>query len=370
MIHRKYGGSTAARLFQCPGWHEASKDIPKGTGSSYAQRGTDLHDIQEHLRNKQIFPEDIDIHTLHPTLTPSELQDYIHATEIAYRWTDEVLDKYNLDYTAQELFFDGPLTDTGGSIDMSAWGEEYFICLDYKMGNGVVPAKDNKQGLFYLWLLWDNPEYYEIMKDKKLVFVIIQPAQGKPDIWEVPEGDLEEFNTQYTRKYKQSKQPNPPMAQGPYCKFCPASSTCRVRIDNANKALQLDPKMKETLLESLELAQQLEGWSKTVFAEAEGYLKQGEQLLGWALAEKRAMRKYIDEQAVYELIKNKPQYLTTPKPLTPAQLTKLDMPKTLSKKINALIVKRSSGVCIVPESDPRPKINMNVPDALKNLIKK
>ena len=377
-IHYKYGGSTAARLIQCPANLKLSSKLTiVEKHNPYAQRGTDLHNIQEKLRNEQLFPDELDIAKMFPKLAQSELLDYIETTELVYNMTDEVLDKYNLDSYICEPFVQAN-HETGGSIDLLAYNDEYTLILDYKMGHNKVDALDNKQGLFYFYTGFSDPTYLQYFrnksKNKKFVFCIIQPNQSKPDVWEITSKDLDNFITDYTKAVKLSKSDTPPVKAGDSCKYCNNAPYCTELRTYAQRALYLQAKQKSAIEESLRLAKLLENWSKEVFAEAEAIMKQGEQLKGFKLVEKQARKYWKSEEQLLNLIDtlaDKELFLEVPKPLSPAKMLKIVKGDDILMKVfEDEIVKKSSGYTVVPDSDKRKAVNISISEVLKNLVKK
>ena len=49
MKHYKYGGSTAGRTIGCPAWIGLAEKMPKSVTSSYAEKGSMLHDCMEQI---------------------------------------------------------------------------------------------------------------------------------------------------------------------------------------------------------------------------------------------------------------------------------------------------------------------------------
>lgn len=370
--HYRYGGSGAARLVQCPGNLNARDKLTKVPGNNAAaQRGTNLHEIQEVLRNNNWLPEELDIPKMFPELTAEELEDYTQTTDLVYTWVDHVLDKYNLEYIISE-----PLVkvdeDTGGSIDHVAYNDEYCAVIDHKMGYNIVKAKDNEQGLFYLWALSKSEEYAHLVEGKKLIFVITQPSQGDPDIWEIPKHWLRRFEERYLKAVEISKQADAPLGAGPACKFCGNGPYCDELKRYAKRALTLHKDQKESLLESLEIAALLKGWAGTVATEAENVLRSGESLPGYKLVEKQARRKWRDESYLIDRlynVRNKAKYFEEPKLLTPAQMEKVrEVPEHHKKMFKNNTLKESTGVTIAPASDKRRAVSVEIPDALKKLV--
>jgi len=371
-IHFRYGGSVAARLIQCPGYLQAvDKLTPVSKPNPYAQRGTNLHNIQEHLRNELLVPAEYSITENYPSLTPAEVVDYVEVTHAVYNMTDEILDKYEVDdYICEPLV--KAYDDMGGSIDMLAYNTTTAVIIDYKMGHNPVDAKYNKQGLFYFFATTLDKKYSHLVAGKKLVFVIIQPNRA-PDIWEITPEDLAKFTVEYTNAVAQSKDDNPPLNAGASCKYCGNAPYCKALQTHAQKGLYLSKQQKTSIEESLKIASMLESWISDVYAEAEAIMIQGEKLEGFKLVAKQARKQWRDKNSFASKYSytTAPEFYKDPELKTPTQILKqIKDDKVLTEEITPEIIAKSSGYNVVPESDKRKAVDLSTPDALKNLLKK
>lgn len=370
--HYRYSGSKAGRLMQCPGYLQACDKLKiVYKENPHAKRGTDLHAIQEHLRKNNLTPEEINISAMFPALDANVIKEYRDVTDNVYKKLDDILDKYELDY----LILEPKVTvndETGGYIDVLAYNDEYACIIDYKMGYNPVPAEKNPQGLFYHWATLEDEKYKQYVKDKKLIFVIIQP-QSEPDIWEIPPGHLKSFVKQYLDSVNWSKADNAILNAGKECKYCDNAPYCDEMKSYAKRAVKIDPQQCESLSVALTLAKILEPWIKSVYTEAESLLKTGEKLPGYKLVEKRKTKQWANVDSVIGLIDQHPLkdqfYKHDIK--TPAQVLKIAAKdKELLQKLNSEIISKSSGVTLADESDKRPAIVLAEPEALKNMLKK
>ena len=372
-IHYTYGGSVAGRLLQCPAYLKACEPLVKvQTSNAYAERGTNLHNIQEHLRLMGLSPGDINIAAMYPDLDEDELEDYISTTELVYNWCEDILDKYNIDMIIPEPLVKAGV-DVGGSIDILAYNNEYALVLDYKMGHVTVKAQDNAQGLFYHWAARLDDRYSKYVEGKKLIFVILQPSQQKPAIWEIPDGRLDQFEIDYINAMELSKSDDPPFGAGDYCQFCGNLPYCEKQKSYAQRALDIPPKQKQSLSESLTLMFKLKSWMNAVMKEAESVMQAGESVKGYKLVNKQARRSWLHQkeviQKVMELDDND-RYFEPAKLISPAKMDKLkNIPDELQEVFDNHIVKQSSGTTVAPDSDRREAVQVGVTDELKNLVK-
>ena len=352
MKHKKYGGSSAARQIMCPSWTEESSHLPQqGTTSIYAEEGTALHDCMEKMmEDADARPEDFLGKEMQVTID----EDHIERLNMALAAYEELCTESGYDFDDYMAEIAVELTpDIGGTSDLVLWGDEHIAVIDWKFGQGVeVSPVDNAQGLFYA--MCARHELPDLFKGKKLLLVIIQPLPSKSaetlKIWEVPAGRLDVFATTYMKSINAKG-----LNAGAHCQFCPASATCKERSGEAQAALQMDPFQLETLGANLTMALRLKDWIKSVESTSHEQMDLGVKVPGYKLVDKRASRKWSDEDDVEALLRKKKvkvsDFMAPAKMKTPPQLEKV---KGLDMSIvSDYIMKVSSGTTLAPESDPR-----------------
>ncbi len=80
----------------------------------------------------------------------------------------------------------------------------------------------------------------------------------------------------------------------------------------------------------------------------------GEEFPGFKLVEKRATRKWKDEQAAFELLRADPRLVTDPELRSPAQVEKIVGKKKFAAIAEQFVEKTSSGYTLAAADDPRP----------------
>ena len=378
--HYKYGGSTAGRVLQCPAWIKLAESMPdkdRADGNIHADRGTLLHDaIEQMLKTDDIDPMSFIGERLNDAeLTEDDIREALIPAYNAY-----------LDYADQENI-QGELLEVTMQIDEEVGGTADFIGLnddtiyigDWKFGYNTVDPEENPQGLFYAMCLAEDERYSRLWEGRdKLKIFIGQPAnalEGK-DIIQVYETTRERLN-RFTDEYLSAldNQDKDNQVTGSYCQYCPATPICPEKTGLARKALMLDPKSQEAeiLEQALEIADEVEAWAKQVKNFAHQQMELGLKVKGFKLVDKRATRKWTDEDAVLAMVKKarkiKLEEATTSKLMTPAQLEKVFSKKEVDfNKYEAYISKVSSGTTLAKASDKRPEA---VPvAALADAIKK
>lgn len=355
--HYTYGGSTAQRTIACPSWVAQSQGIPQGESSEYANTGTMLHDQMERLLNATIDEWEV---------TDPEQVELLNMALAAW---DELCKRYKVvDYWTEQTYELNP--ETGGTADVVAvTADNRLIIVDWKFGQGIaVPAVGNVQGMFYAMVsegkiptlsgfvtadIWMPPD---------LTLAIIQPIPTRDDnetlkIWDVPSDIYETFKQTYIAAQKATG-----LNAGGHCRWCPAAATCPEKTGEALKALTMDPAKLDTLAASLNLADDVIAWAKQVKDTAHTQMELGNAVTGWKLVQKRATRKWTDDGAAEEAVRD--AYVKTRK-LKVGEITEASflsapkLEKVFKKKgidfdgLSAYVCKTSSGSTLAREDDPR-----------------
>jgi len=255
-----------------------------------------------------------------------------------------------------------------GTADFVAWlpVADILHVVDYKHGQGVkVEAEENDQLLMYM----AGALLATRKKPRIIRGTIIQPRHheyGGPLTWELSTEEMgERFQALMADARRASADDGTSLEPGDWCRFCLAQPHCPAHMRLAEVTTQMafevlspeeDRKLpapnrltKDQHLAILEVADQIEEWIHSVREHVHGALEAGEQYEGWALAEKRATRRWIDEEALADYLKRK----RIPKKVY--EVRKLPSPAQLESACKAhgadfpdhLVVKESSGTKLV-----------------------
>lgn len=394
-FHFKYGGSTAKRTLNCPGWRAFSDPLNVPDKSSQAaNRGTMLHTCCESLENDK----DLDYDTL---LERGEEYEGEHLTEElldekvipAMEALDELIDAHGLTtiITEELLEFDAHI---GGTPDILGNSDTVIACADYKFGDGLmVYANDNDQMYFCVWLalecgVFDDMEYTD---DTEVVFAIIQPSDKRDetlDVWTTTVKEVDDFGGRFLEAVEiaENSEPGQNLNTGSWCTFCPGEALCPKKTGQAQDALKLIStdafKNKGTevafpvldLNTALKLAEELAPWIKAVRSFAFDQLEAGAEGLEWKLVPKRATRKWIDVDAVTRYLKRKlkSEHAMVSVVISPAVAEKTAKKLNIKLRMDGLTSCKSSGTTLVPLNDKRDAVTSVklVSDALKTLENK
>lgn len=352
------GGSSAARALACPGSIPLNAAQPDDGGSEYAKEGTALHEaIAVLIEDVSLAPSAVDGMVVDGVMvTEDHIEEKI---EPALDLFDEFLSglEENTGAVAQfeveaKVEFGGKLEGCYGTADVLGRVGDVGFILDWKFGSGVgVEAAGNKQLMFYAAAALES---HELLKGvTSVVGAIVQPvrADGGPQLAYAAFTlrGLELFKGALEAALKASERERPPLALGDHCRWCKAKLVCPLMNDNAQRALVVRPGL-EKLPEYLEMIPALEEWIKSVRETAHQTLEAGVPVEGWKLVPKRATRSWADEQEVIRIFRRRRLLGKVMKNtlLSPTQIEKLKI------DINPdLIVSRSSGTTIAPDTDKR-----------------
>lgn len=360
--HARYGGSTAARTMNCPGWRQLADTLPPTGSSSYADRGTLLHNAMEVILSED---DDFDPKTvIGMEYAGITLDEELYAEKIvpALEATYEIFDTYGIEEWACEERVTLS-SEAWGTGDLLGAGEAWALVLDFKFGDGVVVSPvENHQFLFYGSAAFHTPATADLFEGiESAVFAVVQPTSHRGDdyqVWETKVGRLRGYKDQFLLAVEEAESLDPITCSGDWCKFCPATAICPEKTGAAQRAKLLDPADLETLRESLALAAELEVWCAAVRNTAHDQLEKGADIKGWKLVLKRATRKWKDEAAALKKLARKlggKKNVVTEKFITPAQAEKVAKAAgvDIDKELDALVVSQSSGTTLAPASDKR-----------------
>lgn len=348
--HAKLGASSMYRWSACPGSVRLCAD-KENKSSPYAAEGTLAHEIAA----------DILLGGTQAGVDPEMLEAimvYVDAVRSHAGCKLFVEHRFNLSMVHPDCF---------GTADAVVWNEKDRILYvyDYKHGAGIaVEVENNKQLQYYalgaLLTLGYRPKHVEM--------VVVQPRCPHPDgpirRWRIPVIDLLDFEADLLSAAEDTEDPNAPLVSGDHCRFCPASATCPELRSQALVTVEqvfgtLLPYEPTDLSEALNKVDMIEGWCKSLRSFAYNELMSGRAIPGWKLVDKRATRKWADDEkiTIRSLAKrsklNPDLFFTEPNLISPAQAEKVLKEHGLKKDlIDDLTVAVSSGSKLVRESEP------------------
>lgn len=304
------GGSTAAQRLNCPRSYAIEQTIPKNDeGSIYAQEGTALHEIMAIALERDVEPT-----TLLPfTYTAPAAKGGWSFTVDADLWVEKgepalaAFDAFVAEHETRigadmrlivetRVAFPGIPGAFGTSDVMAKCGDEIFI-MDWKFGNGIVPAEENEQLMFYACgALNTSKEFFgDVSDNTPVTMAIVQPTRSKGiDVWSTTVARLRRFEAdlQSAVAEVETLRMAARVKAGPWCKFKRCVAKCPLRTGAAQKLADRFDDLKRavegksnsvgsTLSEMMDLVDLVEPMCKEVRKLAMVHIESGGELDGW-----------------------------------------------------------------------------------------
>lgn len=355
--------SAAERWINCPPsalLNAACED----TTSSYAQEGTDAHELCEHLLRKAMGQDTVDPRT--------KLQYYDEEMEDAAQgyaaYVLEILE-------AERQRCKDPLLLIEQRIDFSRWaGEGSFgtsdaiiiadgrlSVLDFKHGSRLVQVEGNAQVMCYgLGALAMFDGVFDV---DEVALHIYQPRRSNVSSTNIPKSELYEWAESVLGPAATlARAGEGEFSCGKWCTFCKVAPTCRKRAE-ANMALARFDFRKPPTLDDAEVSEVLErvddlvAWASDVKDHALQLALGGKQWSGFKLVEGRSIRRYTNEGDVASAVIEAGGDPYEKKLLGITAMQKLLGKSQFEQLLGGLLEKPAGKPTLVPEDDRRPAIN-------------
>lgn len=366
--HAYLSASASHRWLACPPSAKLCANI-LDQASEYAQQGTDCHELCAYLVEKALGRDVID---------PTENLTYYDAEmqNCAEEYRNYVLEQIE----ASREFCKDPQVMIEQRLDFSRWVEngfgtgdcvivadEVLQIIDYKHGLGIlVSAGDDEHGgnsqmmCYALGALEVFGDIYDINQIKMTIF---QPRRDNISTYTISKEDL----------LKWADEVLAPIAQlayvgkgefnaGDHCTFCKVKATCRKRAEYNLELAKYDFEMPATLDDTeiaaiLEKVDEMISWGNDIKDYALQQAQSGVHFEGWKIVEGRSNKKYTDENAVADTVKDAGFDPYEKKLLGITAMSTLLGKKKFEELLGGLIYKPPSKPTLVPESDKRPAMN-------------
>lgn len=366
--HAYLSASASHRWLACPPSAKLCANI-LDQASEYAQQGTDCHELCAYLVEKALGRDVID---------PTENLTYYDAEmqNCAEEYRNYILEQIE----ASKEFCKDPQVMIEQRLDFSRWVEngfgtgdcvivadEVLQIIDYKHGLGIlVSAGDDEHGgnsqmmCYALGALEVFGGIYDINQIKMTIF---QPRRDNISTYTISKEDL----------LKWADEVLAPTAQlayigkgefnaGDHCTFCKVKATCRKRAEYNLELAKYDFEMPATLDDTeiaaiLEKVDEMISWGNDIKDYALQQAQSGVHFEGWKIVEGRSNRKYTDENAVADTVKDAGFDPYEKKLLGITAMSTLLGKKKFEDLLGGLIYKPPGKPALVPESDKRPAMN-------------
>lgn len=363
--HAFLSASASHRWINCPPSAKLCESIPDST-SSYAQEGTDCHELCAYLVEKALGRNTTD-----PTSTltyyNSEMQNCAEEYRNFVLEQVEEAKKHCLDpqvMIEQRLDFSKYVENGFGTGDCVIVADDVLHIIDYKHGLGVlVEATENTQLFCYaLGALEIFDGLYDINEIKMSIF---QPRRDNVDTYTISKEQLLTWaNEVLTPTAKLAYEGKGEFKAGGHCQFCKAKAMCRKRAEFNLELAKYDFQMPATL-EDIEIAailpkiDQLVSWGNDIKEYALKQAQSGVHFEGYKVVEGRSNRKYTNEETVANIVIENGYDPYEKKLAGITAMTSLLGKKRFEELLGEYVYKPTGKPTLVPESDKRPAMNTN-----------
>lgn len=260
-------------------------------------------------------------------------------------------------------------------VDFSRWVEQGFGTADsIIIADGALRIVDYKHGLGILVSAEDNPQmkcyalgalelFDDIYDIDSVSMTIYQPRRQNISTFELAKADL----------YAWADEVLKPTAElafagdgnflcGEWCGFCKAKHECRARAEAnlllAQHDFKLPPLLEDSEIEViLSRVDEFVSWASDIKEYALQQAVSGKEWHGWKLVEGRSNRKYTNETAVIQVVRDAGFDPFEKKLLGITAMQKLLGKARFEELLAAYIEKPQGKPTLVPESDKRPAMN-------------
>lgn len=365
-IHSLLSPSSAFRWIKCTPSAKLNAALPDST-SEYALQGTAAHTLCEYKLQK-LLGKDAKDPTENLTYFDAEMAD---CTNSYQQYISEQIEK-------AKQFCKDPIVLVEQKLDFSKWVPHGFgtgdcvivvdnvlTVIDFKYGVGVlVEAEQNPQMMCYaLGALALFDSIYDI---ENVVMTIFQPRRDNISTYELSKKELLQWADEILSPAAQlAAKGEGEFKAGKHCRFCKVKATCRKRaeynLELARYDFEIPANLEDTEIEViLSKADELAAWCSDIKEYAFQQALNGKQWNGWKLVEGRSVRKYINEDAVAETVKNAGYDPYEHKVLGITAMTRMLGKAKFENLLSSFIEKPTGKPALVPKSDKRPSIDKAV----------
>lgn len=366
--HAFLSASASYRWINCP----PSAKLCEGLSdepSTYAQEGTDCHELCAYLVEKAL-DRDVEDPTEHLTYYSPEMQscaeDYCSYVLEQYEKAKEYCRDPAI-FIEQKLDFSRWVEDGFGTGDCVIIADEVLHIIDYKHGLGVlVESEGNTQMMCYaLGALDAFDDLYNISRIEMTIF---QPRRDNISTSSMSRKDLLDWAEMVLAPTAAlAYEGKGEFKAGDHCQFCKAKSVCRKRAEHNLELARYDFAMPDTLSE-MEIAailpriDRLISWGNDLKDYALSQAQGGTHYEGFKVVEGRSNRKYTDEDAVARTVTEAGYDPYEKKILGITAMSSLLGKKRFEELLGSLIYKPPGKPALVPETDPRPAMDTAAED--------
>lgn len=361
--HAVLSASSANRWLHCPPSVRLSEGY-MDKASVFAMEGTSAHELCEYKLRSALGME---------AENPTENLDFYNTEmeECAEGYATYILELVEkakkicsdpVVMVEQRVDFSRYVPEGFGTADCIIIADKILNIVDYKHGKGVeVSAENNPQmKLYALGAL----ELFDCLYDiSKVQMTIFQPRLSNVSVFVMDKADLLNWaNDELTAKAELAFEGKGELCCGEWCKFCKAKSNCkeraRVNMEMAQYEFRKSSLLTdEEVVDILSKVDELTSWASDVKNFALEQAVRGKQWPGWKVVEGRSNRKYTDESAVAQVVKNAGYNPYDEKIMGIANMTKMLGKEKFNELLGDFVERPQGKPTLVTEDDKRPEMN-------------
>lgn len=366
--HALLSASASERWLRCPPSALLCAQV-EDKGSSYAQQGTDAHELCQYLLESALG---------HDCEDPRAHLEYLdpEMEEAAEGYAAFVMEQIQ----EAKQFCEDPLICVEQKLDYSKWVEGGFgtgdcvivaddllHIIDFKYGLGVLISSAGEDGkgntqlkCYALGAIDTFGCLYDI---KRVRLTIYQPRRSNVDSFELTVDELMDWaNGVLAPIAALAYAGKGEFCAGTHCKFCKVKAQCRARseyamqlarYDFADPALLTDDQIADVLTKVDVLA----AWADDVKEFALQSALSGTRYRGFKVVEGRSVRKYTNDADVAAIVEKEGFDPYDYKVKGVPAMTKLLGRERFNKLLGDKIVKPQGKPVLVPVSDKRPEFS-------------
>lgn len=361
--HAVLSASSANRWLHCPPSVRLSEGY-MDKASVFAMEGTSAHELCEYKLRSALGME---------AENPTENLDFYNTEmeECAEGYATYILELVEkaketcsdpVVMVEQRVDFSRYVPEGFGTADCIIIDDETLNIVDYKHGKGVeVSAEDNPQmKLYALGAL----ELFDCLYDiSKVQMTIFQPRLSNVSVFVMDKADLLNWaNDELTAKAELAFEGKGELCCGEWCKFCKAKANCKERAKVNMEMAQYEFRKSslltdEEVVKILSRIDELTSWASDVKNFALEQAVRGKQWPGWKVVEGRSNRKYTDEGAVAQVVKNAGYNPYDEKIMGITNMTKMLGKEKFNELLGDFVERPQGKPTLVTEDDNRPEMN-------------
>jgi hypothetical protein len=400
------GGSNAGRILSCPASYQTTAALPPSADvtSPYAEEGTHLHHVMDHLMRARQLNNDLELghfseslvgkHFYDRELIEDRLDDAIGpALDALTDLEHEYGDDFTVFGVEQIVRFAG-IPGAFGTADLLLGSPSHLILADWKFGAGVPVSATysndqgdefvNSQLMFYLTAAYGSLN--NLFGNRQIIGAIIQPRTNTPlTHTEITRDELRYFAEDLEAAVIEAVGREPRRAKGEWCRFAACKVTCPLwtgpLLDLSALGVRKPEPPKSTaygeyLAAAKALIDMLIVFKPTLDEQLHSFLEAGGIVPGWKLKHKTKNRAWIDETVVAPALKKlgftKDEIWQAPKLQTFSSTDATAKRRNVAIPDHLRVAPPTNETTIAADSDPAPPVEpakavANFTTALKKL---